>query len=445
MTGVFYFIFIAASGDVVEASKDKEEQSPDTTDNESVLNEGGNEFAESGGAATKCIAWFVYCAKVSGSQKLDHRIILAVKLELMNNIDLGLRAKETLINFVQKIDRELSVFWDEEMENNCFGYSTGQAELSRQILEHLREHNLRTGKRLRASFVWFGYQLGRKKIDEIKLYKACMAVEMIHTALLIQDDFMDEDSLRRGRPTTHICFARGKDRHFGESMAVLASDVALTLGYQLLLNSGFEENLVRKALDCVLRGVINTGYGQAFDMEMGEVNEWDEEDVMALHKTKTAIYTYQNPLFVGGILGELSNDVMVLLSEYSMAAGVAFQLQDDVLGVWGDTEKTGKSSDSDLLQGKRTLLALKTLEMGNEEQKKCFLKVWGKKEAAEEDLDLAKKAIKDCGSYGYSVVLAKKLAEDSVDIVEKLRGFDLDEEAILYLQGIAQYMVDREV
>lgn len=363
----------------------------------------------------------------------------------MNDANLGIRAKRTLIDFVRKLDIELLKFWDKEIGSGGFGYSDGQVKLSKKILEHLKEHNLRTGKRLRASFVWFGYKLGGRVVEEEKLYRACMAIELIHTALLIQDDFMDEDALRRGRLSSHVYLAGDKSKHFGESMAVLASDVALTLGYQLLLDSGFESSLVSKALDCVFRGVINTGYGQAFDMEMGEHKEWSEGDVMALHKTKTAIYTYQNPLHVGAILAGVSDKVLATLSDYAMAAGVAFQLQDDILGVWGDEEKTGKSSNSDLLQGKRTLLALKTLEMGSDEQKKYFLKVWGNKKATDTDLDLAKKAIKESGSYKYNVDLASKLAFESITIAEKLRKFDLDSESIDYLQGIAQYMVDREV
>lgn len=363
----------------------------------------------------------------------------------MNDTNLGIKAKQTLIDFVKKMDIELSNFWDREIESGSFGYSKEQIELSKKILEHLKEHNLRTGKRLRASFVWFGYKLGKVAVDEQKLYRACMAVELIHTALLIQDDFMDEDVLRRGKASSHVYLAEGKNKHFGESMAVLASDVALTLGYQLLLNSGFENDLVYRALNCVLRGVINTGYGQAFDMEMGEYKKWSEEDVMALHKTKTAIYTYQNPLYVGAILAGVSDGVLELLSGYAMAAGVAFQLQDDILGVWGDEEKTGKSSNSDLLQGKRTLLVLKTLELGSVEQRKDLLRVWGKREAGESDLVLAKKAIKESGSYKYSVDLARDLALTSVGIAGRLRKFDLEVESIDYLQGIAQYMVDREV
>ena len=106
--------------------------------------------------------------------------------------------------------------------------------------------------------------------------------------------------------------------------------------------------------------------------------------MIALHRAKTAIYTYENP-FGGGGIGRLSAEVKRVLSLYAMDGGVAFQLQDDILGVFGSEEETGKSADSDLRQGKCTLLILKALEMGDDEQKKAVEAVWGKMAAGRAD------------------------------------------------------------
>ena len=355
---------------------------------------------------------------------------------------LALKAKEALVSLVSEMDKRLLEYWDKEIAKN-FGFGKEQKRLVWEILEHAKEHNLRMGKRLRASFVYYGYLLNNELVEE-GVWKAMEAVELIHTALLMHDDFMDEDKLRRGKVTTQEYFAKG-DKHYGESMAVNAGDVVLNLGYERLVECGLDSGRVNEAMRWMLRGITNTAYGQAFDMSLPKMGEVESEQVMALHKAKTAIYTYETPLMMGAILGGIKQEARSILSEYSMTGGVAFQIQDDVLGVFGESEITGKSSDSDLLQGKQTLLTTKLLEIGSEEQKRRLLKVWGRKKATSEDLRLAKEAIKDSGSYNFSVRKAKELAEASVKEAEKLRSLGLNGEAVDYLEGIARYLLQREV
>lgn len=351
-------------------------------------------------------------------------------------------AKQRLEDFIGVIDKKLDNYWQEEIKVN-FGFNRRQKDLVRKILEHAKDHNLRPAKRLRASFVYYAYALGNNVVDE-RTYKAAMAVELVHTALLMHDDFMDQDDVRRGKPTTHKYFEDG-DVHYGEAMAVDVGDAVLLLGYQLLNDSGYEPEKVILAERQLLRGVVNTAYGQAYDIGLGKYKNWGEEDVIVLHRAKTAIYTYKNPLFIGAMLAGLEGEVFDVLDEYSMNGGVAFQLQDDVLGVYGDTEKTGKSANSDLLQGKVTLLILKALEMGTDEQKGAVKKVWGKRRANAGDIEEAKKAIKESGSYEYSMDISREYARKAVETAEKLRGLNLNREAIDYIQGIAEYMVHREV
>lgn len=355
---------------------------------------------------------------------------------------LGNKAKETLMNFVEIIDEKLKLCWQDEIDLN-FGFDNDQKKMVLDMLEHAKEHNLRSGKRLRASFVYYSYLLGGGELNE-KIWRAAIAIELIHTALLMHDDFMDEDLLRRGKPTTNAYYGKN-DKHYGNSMAVNLGDAVLCLGYKKLLDSGFEADRVNMALGQLLRGIENTAFGQAYDMTLSKLTNISSESVMALHKTKTAIYTYENPLFIGGILAGLDKEIMQILHKYSMLGGVAFQLQDDILGVFGDTEKTGKSDNSDLLQGKLTLLITYIKEFGNMEQRACIDKVWGNKNATSDEIILAKKAIVGSGSYQHSVDVAKGMAKDAAEAISKLRTTNLKVEAIDYLEGIARYMVERQV
>lgn len=356
---------------------------------------------------------------------------------------LAIEAKKSLMDFVEKIDGKLKLFWKEESDKK-FGFNDTQKALVDKMLSHGEEHNLRVGKRLRASFVYYAYLLGNKGEINEEIWKAAEAVEIVHTALLMHDDFMDRDEVRRSKPTTQVFFADG-DSHYGDCMAVNLGDVVLCLGFERLLDCDFAVEKVKAAMKKMLRGIANTAYGQAYDVSLPRLGELTEEKVMSLHRAKTAIYTYENPLFIGGILSGIETDALEVLRQYSVDGGVAFQLQDDILGVFGDEEKTGKSANSDLVQGKVTLLAVKVLEMGSEMQKEAFLKVWGKPDADSAETEAAKKAIKESGAYEYSVEVARNLAKRAVESAFKLRSMNLNPVAIDYLEGIALYMVEREV
>lgn len=361
----------------------------------------------------------------------------------MNNVsdNLGNLAKDKLIDFVGKIDKRLEEYWDGEVSAG-FGFGQEQKGLVREMLLHAKEHNLRASKRIRSAFVHCAYKLNQKE-ESSEIWKVAEAVEMIHTALLMHDDFMDRDSVRRGKPTTQAFFAKG-DLHYGDSMAVCVGDAVLCLGFERFLESDLPKDQVKKALKQLLRGITNTAFGQAFDTSLAKVKSFTEQMVLDLHQAKTAIYTYENPLVSGAILGDASDEVIEVLKNYSKYGGVAFQLQDDILGMFGNEEKTGKSNNSDLLQAKVTLLIVKTLENGSVEQKDSLLKVWGK-EGSEEDIEAAKKAIKESGSYDYSIKKARSLALLAVEEARKLRTMDLNRESVDFLEGIAQYMVEREV
>lgn len=359
--------------------------------------------------------------------------------------NLALKAKTTLEAFVPQIDIRLANYFDQEIKLG-FGFNQRQKSVVKEMLLHTKEHNLRPSKRLRASFVNYGYGLGGGKINE-KVWKAAMGVELVHTAILMHDDFMDGDNTRRGGPTTHKYYQdkAHNNAHYGISMAANVGDAIMSMGYELTANCGFEENKVLPMLRNFFRTVVNTAYGQSYDITLELFPNWTENDVITLHQAKTSIYTYENPLKVGAYLAGLPKETFPILHDYAMDGGVAFQLQDDVLGVFGTPEKTGKSSDSDLLQGKCTMLVLKVFNDGTTGQQNAVRKVWGKLEASRKDLDDAKQSVIDSGSLKYSNDLARKYAAKAAKTASGLRNLDLNSESIDYIQGIAEYMVNRKV
>lgn len=361
------------------------------------------------------------------------------------------KAKKMLQDFVSVIDRELEKYFDKEL-NGAFGVSHKEITLSKQIWEHIKEHNLRPAKRLRGSFIYYGYKLLGGK-DEEAVLDAAKSIELIHTALLMHDDFMDQDDTRRGKPTTHEYFKleharrgwRFDGAHYGQSMAINAGDIALLAGYEILGRSRFKDNLKLRAQNNMLRGIVNTGLGQAFDVTLESVGKATEKDIIDLHYAKTGIYTYENPLHTGAILAGGEDGDLEILSKYAIPGGIAFQLQDDILGLFGDPEKTGKPAHSDLRQGKMTLLIIKALEKGTLTQVKALKKIWGKRDISESEAAIARKIVVDTGSLEYSRKVSVKWAKKAQEAISLMKEKKWNAEAIDYLDGIAQYMVEREV
>jgi geranylgeranyl diphosphate synthase type I len=286
--------------------------------------------------------------------------------------------------------------------------------------------------------------LGDKTVDE-KIWKASVGVELVHTAILMHDDFMDRDMIRRGSHTTHRYFASG-DTHYGDAMAICIGDAILCNGFEQILECGFGGDPLIRSMSKTLRAIANTAHGQAYDVTLEKLrSEWTEDDVITSHKAKTSIYTFENPLHIGGLLGEISEEALLTLHDYSMDAGVAFQIQDDILGVYGDPDKTGKSVDSDLLQGKCTLLVLKVFSEGVDRHIHALEKVWGKKQAPRTALEAARKAITDSGALAYAKQISREYSANAARSAARLRTHGLNNEAINFLEGIAQYMVEREL
>lgn len=354
-----------------------------------------------------------------------------------------MNAKETLNKFANILDKKLEEFWYKKIKTN-FGFSEKQKKLIKKILAHSCEHNLRPAKRIRGSLVYFASKLYKNVPEKVSL-QAAMAIELVHTALLMHDDVMDQDTLRRGKPTTHIFF-QNNDIHYGESMAYTTGVAILCLGFELMTQCDWYTDLVLKSTRQILSSIEKTAYGQAYDITLSKMQKWTEKDIIALHKSKTAIYTFENPLFVGAILSGITNKkIFDTLHSYAMCTGVAFQLQDDILGLYGNPKKTGKSDYSDLLQGKCTLLVNYVRKKGTQKQKEAIKKVWGKKHAEKEDIESAKKAIIESGSLEHSRSISRKYAKKAIEISEKLYNFCLNKKSVDYFKNIVEYMIERQI
>ncbi|HEY7595994.1 MAG TPA: polyprenyl synthetase family protein [Actinophytocola sp.] len=236
-----------------------------------------------------------------------------------------------------------------------------------QAVDALSDFALRGGKRLRPTFAWWGWRAAGGEADGPRaraVLHAITALELIQTCALVHDDIMDASELRRGRPTVHVRFREahragawlGDPERFGTAAAILLGDLALAWADDM-----FESAELEPAMRAAARGPwqamrAEMFAGQYLDVLAQAEGDESEERALGVARLKTAAYTVERPLHMGVAFAGAGPDTVEAIKTFGTDIGVAFQLRDDVLGMFGDTEVTGKPAGDDLREGKRTLL-----------------------------------------------------------------------------------------
>lgn len=343
----------------------------------------------------------------------------------------------------KRIDKELRIFFDKRILEVRHIDSS-----AKEMMELLKDFTLRGGKRVRAAMIYYGYKCFNKN-KESELLKAAMCIELVNSSLLIHDDIIDCDSLRRGGLTLHKAYEKihskryngRKDAgHFGESMAIIAGDALACLANQLLVYSDFRKENKLRAIAKLNQAVHKVIYGQALDIISELKDNFNVKDILNIHHLKTASYTIEGPLHIGALLAGAGEKDLKVLSAYGIPLGKAFQIQDDILGMFGDEKELGKPVGSDIKEGKRTLLVLKAIEKGNLMQKAFIKRNLGNKHIGLQELREFRKIVEETGSLEYSQNLAKKLIEEAKSAV---RNTKFRKEGKDFLLGIADYMLER--
>jgi len=352
--------------------------------------------------------------------------------------------KETLQDFKKKIDREIAICLDKTIEE-----AKSRDVVITDAIKYVKDLTLAGGKRIRPALMYYGY-IGAGGKEKEDMVKTAVSIELIHMFLLIQDDVIDRDAARHGRDSVSRKYEKlgarffpNKDpKHFGNSMAIVIGDMVAALGNQIIFNSGFDEKLVMKALSGLQSIISYTVIGQVKDLYIEYKNRASEKDVLNMYEYKTAKYTIEGPLHLGAIIGGAKENVLKKMSEYSIPVGIAFQIQDDILGIFGDEKKLGKEIGSDIEEGKITVLVVKAREKANKEQKKLLDEVLGKKNLTLEEVESFRKVIRETGSLDY----AKNLAFEYVKKGKKALGkIEIKKEAKDFLLGMADHTIGREM
>lgn len=297
----------------------------------------------------------------------------------------------------------------------------------------------RGGKRFRGGLMSLGYKVAGGQ-DEEKILVASKFAEIFHLGLMVQDDVMDQDETRRGQPTVHMMF---EPLHYGEAMATLVGDLTYAWGMEILLESGFEQSKVMGAVSEYQRYFERVVYGQMMDVAAANTGrDLGKEEILEVLRAKTAEYMGVLPFVVGARLAGVHDEqVLELYREYGLNLGWAFQIQDDVLSVYGQ-EEIGKPVGSDLREKKQTLLVMHIREHGTKEQLEELNLAWGKANLSMEDVERVRKVMKMAGSYDYVVGEGKKYVDQGKGLIGRLTE---DSELQVIMKELIEYMIERVI
>lgn len=352
--------------------------------------------------------------------------------------------EKELENFKIACNRELEVFLNAKIQD-----AKKISPLAEEMVKVLRGYILQSGKRIRPALMYHTYlALGGE--DREQAMKAAMAPEFIHTFLIIHDDIIDKDNLRRGNPSVHYLyyqsaknkFASKEDAiHYGNSQAISVGNMAFGMVNEIISNINFGEAVKNRLLKKISDIVFNTTVGEFFDVFAAAEKNVSEKEVMAILEYKTARYTVEGPIHLGAIMAGADEKIMESLSEYSVPLGIAYQIQDDILGVFGSEKETGKPVGADIGEGKKTLLVVKALEFGDAEQRKKINIALGNKNISRDNVEEIRRVIEETGSLKYSRDLAKKLSDKSGAALEKS---GLNEKSREFFTKVADFIIKRD-
>ena len=302
---------------------------------------------------------------------------------------------------------------------------------------------LQGGKRLRPAFTYWGWRGALDVVsydspdreDEVDrgdetIVRAAASLELVQAGALIHDDVMDRASTRRGQPALHVRFTElhsannwtGSAAGFGQGVAILAGDIALTWAQEMLRTAGLDETALARVAPVYDAMRIEVMAGQYLDL-LGQVDSGrpDEQALAAAWRTaryKSASYTVARPLHIGALAAgrhAAEGPLLMTYSDYGFALGEAFQLRDDVLGVFGDPEQTGKPAGDDLREGKQTLLVILARKRASANARELFERRIGRADLSGPDIDQLRMVIEGSGALAEVEVLIAQRVDTALE------------------------------
>jgi len=312
------------------------------------------------------------------------------------------------------------------------------------------------GKRHRAALAYWSYLAHGGQLTNDAIFRLGAALELFQASALFHDDLLDNSDLRRGLPTAHRAFTTrhqqmglaGNAMKFGSNAAILLGDITLSLAYVALDDASIiselpasQAALARQYFAAMCQEVM---IGQYLDILLENTPITDDipaNRARTVISAKSASYSARYPLLLGAILAGAAANQLEQLSIIGEQLGIAFQLRDDVLGVYGDSATTGKPTGADLREGKRTELLLQTLSNANQSERTELAQIIGKPELTASELARARDLMENTGALA---AVEQQIAALGNDALQQLAALPLAEPGRRQLLALAKSLTSRD-
>ncbi|MBQ3307147.1 MAG: polyprenyl synthetase family protein [Bacilli bacterium] len=306
------------------------------------------------------------------------------------------------------------------------------------------------GKRIRGVLCSLGYEL--LKDDPAYSFDLALAYELFQTAILVHDDFIDQDQKRRGIDTIHYAnekkyssISSTETKHFASSIAICMGDYGLFKSNQVLVSKYYDNPYLNKVFNYFFQTVLTTIRGELMDVILPFEGKNDlldnvdlEKSILDIYRLKTSYYTIIGPL-VSGLLLAGGNDTMISdIEKFGEKIGIGFQIQDDILGIY--SEEMGKVQGSDIKEYKQTILFSHIMNTPYRDE---FLKYYGNTNMNEDIIKNVQELFHKSGSYDYATSYMNRMYDEAIDLLENIDWIDDNHKKVLL--GFIEYLRDRKV
>lgn len=308
--------------------------------------------------------------------------------------------------------------------------------LYENYFDYFLDHTL-GGKCLRGYLVYLFERLFNGKCDK-KTLIAASAFEVFESAVLMHDDVIDRSEIRRGKPSAFIALG---NNHTGKSRAICLGDSGLITAVSMLDRT--ENSKIRQYVTHIFLRTIS---GELADIDVVEKREICDNDVIAAFIEKTATYTVLGPSICGALLaGQTTEQAELLLTEFSVNAGVAFQIKDDLLGIYGNEKIIGKTVNGDIAEGKKSLLVSHFDRVADDKTKRLFYAHYGKGKTSENDAQIIRRLFEENGCRTYAEQKMREyFAKAKNEILALSAKIRTDENALNELLLFIEFLENRQ-
>jgi len=317
------------------------------------------------------------------------------------------------------------------------------SKISPLLFNSIKDFLLRDGKRIRPILFCVGY-LGFTKKPALHLYKGALSWELLHGFMLVHDDIIDKSDIRRGKSSMHQMLNKYLKKHKnlkfnGQDLAIVVGDIIYACAINALLSIKQKASRKEQALKKFVEAAIYTGSGEFIELLYGLENleKIKKEQIYRIYDYKTAHYTFAAPLATGAILAGANKGQIDKLLKYGMCLGRAFQIKDDILGLFSEEKRIGKSILSDLQEAKKTILIWYAYNNSTEKNKSTIRMIFTKKRINKTDLMKIRKLVSISGALDYAEREITLLMNKAINLITSTAMYPQHKECLnAYAQKI---------